>query len=310
MKHIVTGGAGFIGSHLVDRLIDAGDEVMVIDNLSTGKREFVNAKAKFIEGDIVDKDMIERVYSEYKPDYLHHLAAQIDVRYSFEHPIIDAQVNIIGTLNLIESARRYSTRRIIFASSGGTVYGEPDRNPVPESYPNIPVSPYGMSKLVSEKYLDLYKRLYGLNYVSLRLGNVFGPRQSPKGECGVFSIFALKMLKGERPTIYGDGTATRDYIFVDDVIDSFIASLDENIPSDYYNIGRGEETSTKEVYDLLAKVVGYSEEPIYSDPRPGEVYQISLDISKAKENLKWEPKTSLEEGVRKLIEYIKEKEFY
>jgi len=308
MRYIVTGGAGFIGSHLVDRLVKNGNDVMVIDNLSTGKKEFVNKDAVLIIGDITDRNLISNVYSDFKPDYLHHLAAQIDVRHSFADPLFDADVNIMGSINLLEMARRFRTKRIVFASSGGTVYGEPKLKPVSETAPTKPVSPYGLSKLTVEMYLDIYKRNNSIDYVALRLGNVFGPRQNPTGECGVFSIFTLKMLKKERPTIYGDGTATRDYIFVDDVVDAFITATDDSSPSGEYNIGTGSELSTRGVFDLIAKIAGYKEEPNYADPKPCEVYQISLDIAKAKKMLNWQPKTGLEEGVKKLVDYIRENE--
>jgi len=308
MKNIVSGGAGFIGSHLVDRLIRKGDDVLVIDNLSTGKEAFVNKKAVLIKGDITDRTLVGKIYSDFKPDYLYHLAAQIDVRHSFADPVFDADVNIMGSINLLEMARRYNTKRVVFASSGGTVYGEPKSRPVTEDEPTKPVSPYGLAKLAVEMYLNLYKRIHNLNYISLRLGNVFGPRQNPKGECGVFSIFTLKMLKNEKPTIYGDGTATRDYVYVDDVVDAFIIATDDRIQSGEFNIGTGIELSTRGVFDIIANITGYKEEPHYTDPKPCEVYQISLDISKAKKILNWQPKTNLEEGVKKLVDYIRENE--
>jgi UDP-glucose 4-epimerase len=308
MRYIVTGGAGFIGSHLVDRLIRKGDEVLVIDNLSTGKEAFVNKKAVLIKCDIIDRSSVSKIYSDFKPDYLYHLAAQIDVRHSFADPVFDADVNIMGSINLLEMARRYNTKRVVFASSGGTVYGEPKSRPVTEDEPTKPVSPYGLAKLAVEMYLNLYKRIHNLNYISLRLGNVFGPRQNPKGECGVFSIFTLKMLKNEKPTIYGDGTATRDYVYVDDVVDAFIIATDDRIQSGEFNIGTGIELSTRGVFDIIANITGYKEEPHYADPKPCEVYQISLDITKAKKILNWHPKTGLEDGVNKLVDYIRENE--
>ncbi|MGQ9705502.1 MAG: NAD-dependent epimerase/dehydratase family protein [bacterium] len=308
MRSIVSGGAGFIGSHLVDRLVENGDYVLVIDNLSTGKEIFINRRASFIKGDIIDRNLVNEIFSDFKPDYLFHLAAQIDVRHSFEDPLFDADVNITGSLNLIEMGRKYNIKRIIFASSGGTVYGEPKIRPISENETTEPVSPYGLSKLIVEKYLNLYKRIHNIDYVSLRLGNVYGPRQNPKGECGVFSIFTMKMLKGERPTIYGDGTATRDYVYISDVIDAFIIASRNESPVGEYNIGTGIELSTRDVFNTIAKMTGYRDEPYYTDPKPCEVYQISLDITKAKKLLNWQPKIGLEEGVKILIDYIRENE--
>ncbi|MGB4504255.1 MAG: SDR family oxidoreductase [Syntrophaceticus sp.] len=319
MRILVTGGAGFIGSHLVDGLLAEGHQVTVVDNLSTGKRENLNPKAEFHEMDIRESDL-ERVFQEGKFDYVDHHAAQIDVRHSVADPVFDARVNILGLLNLLENCRKYSVKGFIFASSGGVVYGEPQNLPVPEKYPKGPQSPYGVSKLASEFYLNYYAQVMDIPYITLRYGNVYGPRQDPYGEAGVVAIFGLKMLKGETPTIFGDGKQVRDYVYVGDVVRANLLALDYleqgntcsspggcAINDFAYNIGTGKGTSVNELFDLLKEVTDFKGAPEYGPERAGELKRIYLDISKAKDKLGWEPRTEFKEGLLSTVESLAER---
>ncbi len=298
---LVTGGAGFVGSHLVDRLIKEGYDVVVLDNLSTGSRENVNPKAKFVRVDIRSEDL-DKLINYNDIEIVFHLAAQINVRRSVENPTYDGDINILGTINILELMRKYDINKIIFASSGGAVYGEPIYLPVDERHPIKPLSPYGLSKYVGEEYIKLYNRLYGIEYSILRYANVYGERQNPKGEAGVISIFVNKMLKGERPTIYGDGNQTRDFVYVGDVVDANILAM--TWKNEIVNIGTGKETSVNEIFNVIRSILGFKKDPIYTSPRPGEVRRIYLDISKAR-SLGWEPKVDLHEGIRRVVEWMK-----
>jgi len=387
MKILVTGGAGFIGSNVVDALVREGHEVAVLDNLSTGRKENLNPDAKFHNVDITDFEGVEKVFKDFKPEILYHLAAQIDVRKSVSDPVFDGMINVLGSINLFKLSVEYGVKRVIFSSTGGALYGEPLKLPATEDTPVEPLSPYGVSKYCGENYLNYFKRLYGgdryaplrsahddsegrlsggdrdtplcspkndgkarllggdqnapISYphedrkgsfsegeqnnptssaqnvenkglpeethgferVILRYANVYGPRQDPLGEAGVIAIFIGKILKGERPIIYGDGTQTRDYIFVEDVVRANLLALTGKEGT--YNIGTGIETSVNELVEILSEVFGKKIEPIYADERPGEVKRIALDGTFAKEALGFVPHYSLYEGIKKTVEWFK-----
>lgn len=303
MRVLVTGGAGFIGSHIVDRLVLEGHSVSVIDNLSTGKMENLNREAEFYKMDIVSP-RIERVLKKERPELICHLAAQMDVRRSVADPVYDAQTNIIGMLNLLENAVRFRTRRVIFASTGGAVYGEEGPLPTPEDYPPKPVSPYGVSKLTGEHYLFYYTVTYGMSYVALRFANVYGPRQDPFGEAGVVAIFSQKMLRNEHPVINGNGMQTRDYVYVEDVVDAVTASIYSDI-SDVFNVGTGVETSVNQLFRLLVDVTGKEIKEVYGPAKKGEQQRSCLSCDKIRKALDWEPKTSLQEGLARTVEFFR-----
>lgn len=306
MRILVTGGAGFIASHVADALIAQGHEVAIVDNLETGFRENINPKARFYEHDIRDAAAMDRIFDEFRPDVVNHHAAQMDVRRSTRDPVYDAQCNILGSLNLILAAVRTGVKRFLYVSTGGAVYGEVPKEdlPVNEDYPVNPISQYGISKHTVEHYLFLYRRLYGLSYVVLRYPNVFGPRQTPHGEAGVVSIFTGLLLAGKPCTIFGDGTKTRDYVFVEDVVRANLLALASDF-NGILNIGSGIGTSDQQVYDAVAAAVGSSLKPIYAEVRPGEVMHICLDARRAKKILGWEPHVPFGEGVRRTVQYIR-----
>lgn len=301
MKILVTGGAGFIGSNVVDALVKDGHEVTVLDNLSTGKEENINPEVKFYNIDLLDMESLELAFREFKPDVVNHHAAQIDVRKSVEDPAFDAETNIIGSINLFELSINAGVRRIIFSSTGGALYGELEKLPVSEDTPIEPLSPYGVAKYCTENYLNYFKRLYGIERVILRYANVYGPRQDPLGEAGVVAIFTGKILKGEKPVIYGDGNQTRDYIYVEDVVKANVLALEGK--EGIYNIGTGKETSVNELINVFSNVLGREIKPEYAPPRKGEVHRISLDADMAKRELSFVPKYSLPEGIRETIEW-------
>jgi len=303
MKFLVTGGAGFIGSNVVDGLIEAGYEVVVVDNLITGKRENVNPKARFYRVDITSPDL-EEVFERERPDYVNHHAAQMNVRKSVDDPMYDARVNVLGSVNLLELCRRYEVKKVIYASTGGAVYGEPLYLPVDEDHPVNPLSPYGVTKHTVEHYLYFYGANYGLRYTILRYPNIYGPRQDPHGEAGVVAIFTEKMLRNERPTIFGDGTQTRDYVYVGDVVTANLLAIDKG-DGEIYNVGTGVETSVNELFELLREAVGVDLEPIYGERRLGEVYRIAITNDKIYRDFGWKPQTPLKEGLFKTIEYYR-----
>ena len=305
MRILVTGGAGFIGSNVVDALVKDGHEVTVLDNLSTGKEENINPEVKFYNIDLLDIESLEFVFREFKPDVVNHHAAQIDVRKSVEDPAFDAETNIIGSINLFELSINFEVKRIIFSSTGGALYGEPEALPASEDTPIEPLSAYGVAKYCVENYLNYFKRLYGIERVILRYANVYGPRQDPLGEAGVVAIFTGKILKGEKPVIYGDGAQTRDYIYVEDVVEANVLAL--NGKEGVYNIGTGKETSINELIEIFSKVLGREIKLEYAPPRKGEIRRISLDGEKAKKELSFVPKYSLEEGLKKTIEWYRGK---
>jgi UDP-glucose 4-epimerase len=303
LKILVTGGAGFIGSNLVDALIGLSHDVVVVDNLSSGLRKNLNPRAKFYEIDICDKKLSE-VFEREKPEVVNHHAAQIDVRKSGEDPIADAEANIVGSLNVITNCLRFGVKRIIYASSGGAVYGDVQYLPADESHPINPISQYGVSKHTVEHYLHLYSVTLGLQYVILRYSNVYGPRQNPYGEAGVVAIFAIQMLTGKQPTIFGPGDKTRDYTHVSDIVKANLVALDKG-KNAIYNIGTGVETSDQEIFDTLAGVLVYKGLPIYAPVRKGEVYRIALGCTKARKELGWSPELSLKEGIAKTADYYR-----
>ncbi len=305
MKILVTGGAGFIASHLVDRLIAEGHRVVVIDNLSAGRRENVNPKALFYEVDICDAASLEEVFRKETPEVVDHHAAHVNVRKSVEMPAYDANINILGSLNLCELSKKYRVKKFIYISTGGAVYGEPRVLPVNETCPIEPLSQYGVSKHTVEHYLSIFYKLYGLNFTILRYPNVYGPRQSPHGEAGVVAIFSELILQNIRPTIFGDGSKTRDYLYVDDIINANTIVLNNTGIGEIYNLGWGREISDLEVFHTVRRALSSDIEPIFSKKRPGEIDHISLDSSKATKELKWKPEVSFEEGIKRAVQYYK-----
>ena len=316
-KVLVTGGAGFIGSHVVDGYLQQGWKVVVVDDLSSGKKENLNEKAKFYQMDIADK-RLDKIFAEEKFNLVNHHAAQIDVRVSVKKPMFDAEVNILGTLNLLNNCIKHRVSNFVFISSGGVVYGEPTDLPVDEHYPKNPLSPYGVSKHTIEHYLHYYRKTYGLNYLSLRYGNVYGPRQDPYGEAGVIAIFTQQMLRGKRPKIFGDGEQLRDYIHVSQVVNinllasHEIKSLNERKPGSpddlAYNVGTGKGSSVNLLYQLLAEITGFKGKPIAAPERKGEIRRIFLNTDKAKKELDWQPQLALREGLEKTVDWFKERE--
>lgn len=307
MKALVTGGAGFIGSNLVDALLERGDGVVVVDDLSTGRHanleRAIAGGAELIVEDVADGQATLRVCEAVRPELVFHLAAQIDVRRSVADPAFDARVNVEGTINLLEGALRCGARRFVFASTGGAIYGEGAGRELPlgEDAARAPEAPYGQSKLAAEGYADLYGRLHGLSAVSLRLGNVYGPRQDPLGEAGVVAIFCGKLAEGGRPTVYGDGRQTRDYIYVGDVVEALLAAAGSEARG-ALNVGTGRETAVLELVERLARIGGRRDfEPRMAPPRPGEIERIALDCSRATEALGWRARVELGEGLERTL---------
>ena len=305
MKILVSGGAGFIGSHVVDAYLAAGHTVAVIDNLSSGKKENVNTGATFYEEDI-RSEHIGDIFEKEQFDVINHLAAQIDLRNSVEDPLYDAQVNILGSLNLFQHAVRFDIKKIIFSSTGGAIYGEQDVFPADEEHPIRPLSPYGVAKLTVEKYLYFYQQTYDISTVNLRYANVYGPRQDPHGEAGVVAIFAQRLLSGEECLINGDGKQTRDYVYVGDVVAANLLALDHEA-SDTFNIGTGIETDVNEIFDHLNTFTGAGVEPVHGPGKLGEQRRSVIDPGKAKRVLGWEPQVPMEEGMRETVRFFKGK---
>lgn len=305
MRVLVTGGAGFIGSHVVDALVKEGHDVAVVDDLSMGKREQVHPLARFYRVDIRERQALEEVFRIERPEVVNHHAAQGNLRRSMSEPSFDASVNILGSLMLIELSLAYKVRKFIDISSGGAVYGEPQRLPVNEFHPIRPLSAYGVSKYAVEQYLRLFDGS-GLDYTILRYANVYGPRQDPTGEAGVVAIFSRQMLAGERPTIFGDGTKTRDYVYVDDiVVANLLAIAEKRASGRSYNVGLGREVSDRQIFELVRSAVGATVEPILASKRPGEIDRICLDASLAKAELGWESTISLEEGISRTVAFYR-----
>jgi UDP-glucose 4-epimerase len=308
MKAIVTGGAGFIGSNLVDALVARGDEVTVIDDLSTGKRR--NLERALVNGaalepvDIRYPEAVSDVVARTQPEVIFHLAAQIDVRKSVADPAADARINVEGTVNVLKAAQAQGVRRVVNTSTGGAIYGEGRQIPAPEDHPSAPEAPYGLSKWCAEQYCEIFNRLHGLSTVSLRYGNVYGPRQDPLGEAGVIAIFCGKVLDGGTATIFGDGTQTRDYVYVDDVVDANLraAATDTTGP---VNIGLGTQKSVLDIVEVLKQHAPNGFEPEHAPARPGEVQHIALDASRAREELGWEAKVELDEGLKRTLDSLR-----
>jgi UDP-glucose 4-epimerase len=301
MRILVTGGAGFIGSHIVDAYINKGHEVFVIDNLSTGNKNNLNPDARFYQVDI--RDDISSLIKDVSPEVINHHAAQMDIRRSVKDPTFDATTNIIGTINLIEAGIKTGVKKFIFASSGGAIYGEQDVFPADESHSIKPLSPYGISKLACEKYLYYYKCNFGLDYISLRYSNVYGPRQNPFGEAGVIAIFTHKIIKGEQPVINGDGLQTRDYVYVWDVVKANVNALDMNFSGEV-NISTGIETSVNELLDGLLKMSGKNIQALHGPEKKGEQRRSCISCAKAREILNWMPEVSLSDGLRNTFEWF------
>ena len=300
MKILVTGGAGFIGSHVVDLMISKGLEVVVIDDLSTGRASNLNPAAKLYQIDIRDPK-VQDIFLQEKPDYVSHHAAQMDVRRSVVEPLFDADVNIVGSVNLIEAARKSGVKRFVYISSGGTVYGEPQYLPCDEEHPIIPICQYGVSKHTVEHYLYLYHLNYGLDYTVLRYPNVYGPRQDPHGEAGVVAIFVGQMLSGQQVTITGDGEQQRDFVYVGDCAQGNFLGL--NAPVGIYNLGYGVGTSINQIFDALKPITDYPLNALHGPAKLGETRFIYLSAKKAKELLGWSPTVTLEEGLRLTVDY-------
>jgi len=305
MKALVTGGAGFIGSNLVDRLVSLNHEVVVVDNLLTGSRENLNPKAKFYESDITNFSEMEKIFECEKPKYVFHLAAGYLVQ-SLDNPQRDASTNVIGTINLALLCLKSKVDKIIYSNSGGASYGEPQSLPLTEEHPINPLTPYGISKHTAEHYLYMYQKNHGLNYTSLRYANIYGPRQNPKLEGGVISIFIDSLLKAKSPSIFGDGKQTRDYCYVDDVVDANLLAMEKGNCTAYH-VATGVEISVLDLFSKVSKIMGLSIPPIYKPSRVGDCRRAVFDITKIKNELGWEPKTSLEEGILKTLNWQKSK---
>jgi UDP-glucose 4-epimerase len=302
-KILVTGGAGFIGSTLVDKLINEGNEVVVIDDLSSGKKDYVNPQAKFYKIDICS-DKIAKIFKEEKFDFVYHLAAQIDVRKSVADPEFDNKINVLGGINIIENCRANKIKKIIMASTGGAIYGEAEEIPTTESSPTYPVSPYGIHKLTLEKYLNYYYQVYGLNYTVLRFANVYGPRQFKGGEAGVIAIFIDNAVKGLESLQFGDGLQTRDFVYVDDVVNGLFAALNIDCPSEI-NIGSEIETTLLDIRHDIEKALGEPMKVKEMPPKEGEQRRSCLSYVRAKAVLNWEPQIKLEEGIKRTITWAK-----
>lgn len=305
MKVLITGGAGFIASNIADRYLELGHEVVIVDNMISGQKENIPAAAKFYEMDICD-EALKNVFETEKPDIVNHHAAQMDVRKSVADPAYDASVNVIGGLNILQNCVKYKVKKVIFASTGGAIYGEQDYFPADEEHPNRPLSPYGITKLTTEKYLFFYNHVYGLNYTILRYANVYGPRQNPHGEAGVVAIFSQRMLRKEQPRINGEGTQTRDYVFVGDVVKANELALtggDNRI----YNIGTGIETDVNTLFRTIASKMDYDVEEVHADAQPGEQLRSVLTAARIKEELGWEPTVDIKTGLERTVDFFRDK---
>jgi UDP-glucose 4-epimerase len=308
MKAIVTGGAGFIGSNLVDALLARGDEVTVLDDLSTGKRENLEQAlqngATLAEIDVREAEAVSDLVGRVRPDLIFHLAAQIDVRKSVADPAHDASINVEGTINVLSAAQKHGVGRVVNTSSGGAIYGEGRQIPAPEDHPTAPEAPYGLSKWCAEQYCEIFNRLHGLSTVSLRYGNVYGPRQDPLGEAGVIAIFCGKLLDGGTATIFGDGKQTRDYVYVADVVESNIRAAESDVTGPI-NIGLGREKSVLDIVAVLNQQSDNGFQPEHAPERPGEVQRIALDPSRAREELGWKAQVELEEGLKRTLDSLR-----
>ena len=309
MRALVTGGAGFIGSTLVDRLLRDGHEVVVVDDLRRGRRENLAAaeatgRVRLVELDVASPQLHD-LLAEVRPETVFHLAAQIDVRVSVADPLLDVHQNVVGTVNLAEAARKAGVRKVLFASSGGSIYGTPDQLPVSEAVPINPKSPYAASKVAGEVYLNTFRQLYGMDCTHLALANVYGPRQDPHGEAGVVAIFAQRLLNGEPTKVFGDGGNTRDYVFVEDVVAAFVAAAADLGGGQRFNIGTGVQTSDRELHSLVAKAAGAADDPEFAPARLGDLRASALDNAAAQRELGWRPEVDIAEGVRRTVDYFR-----
>jgi len=300
MRILVTGGAGFIGSNVADRFLALGHDVAVLDNLSTGRRENLDQRVRLYEADLIDPDAVEKVVADFRPEIVDHHAAQIDVRHSVDHPAFDAKTNILGGIGLLEACVRHGVRKLIYASTGGALYGEGRQLPATEDHPAHPESPYGVSKLTVEHYVYVFRLLHRLDATVLRYPNVFGPRQNPHGEAGVNAIFIGLMCEGKAPTIFGDGEAVRDYLYVDDVVRANEFALTKG-SGETVNLGWGEGVSVNDIVRSLKTILKFPGDAIHAPARAGEVQRIYLDASRAKAVLGWTPQVSFEEGLRRTV---------
>lgn len=310
VRALVTGAAGFIGSTLVDRLLADGHSVVGLDNFASGRARNLehladNPAHVFVEADIVTDDL-DAILDEHGPEVVFHLAAQIDVRHSVADPQFDASVNVIGTVRLAEAARRAQVRKVVHTSSGGSIYGTPPRYPTPETVPTDPASPYAAGKVAGEIYLNTFRHLYGLDCSHIAPANVYGPRQDPHGEAGVVAIFAQALLSGKPTKVFGDGSNTRDYVYVDDVVDAFVKAAGHAGAGQRFNVGTGIETSDRQLHSAVAAAVGGPDDPEFAPPRLGDLKRSCLDISLAAEVLGWRPQVALDEGVRRTVEYFRQ----
>jgi UDP-glucose 4-epimerase len=310
MRTLVTGAAGFIGSTLVDRLLADGHTVVGVDDLSSGRSENIvaaerSADFEFAKADIVNADLIG-LLTDTRPEVVFHLAAQISVKLSVDDPQFDSTVNVVGTVRLAEAARRAGVRKIVHTSSGGSIYGTPPVYPTSEDVPTDPSSPYAASKVAGEVYLNMYRNLYGLECSHIAPGNVYGPRQDPHGEAGVVAIFSRALLAGKPTKIFGDGTDTRDYVFVDDVVDAYVKSSGEAGDGQRFNIATGTETSTRQLHSIIAKAADAPDEPDFHPPRLGDLRRSCLDISRAERVLGWQPKVGIDEGVARTVDFFRQ----
>jgi len=303
MKVLVTGGAGFIGSHIVDALIEVGHDVVVVDDLSTGKREFVHPKAHFYQVDIRDA-ALEEVFAHERPELVSHQAAKADVRESMREPLLYADVNVLGSINVLELSREYGVKKILYACTGGAVYGEPRYLPVDEEHPVNPLDHYGAGKHHVEHYLHIYSANYDLAYVSLRYPNVYGPRQDPHGEAGVVAIFTGQMMAGEQAVINGTGKQERDFVYVGDIVAANLLGMSKG--EGIYNIGSGVGTSINKIFWHLKELTGSPLDPVHGPPKLGEVFKICLDATRAQDELGWAPQVSLHEGLARTVEYFRQ----
>ena len=303
MRVLLTGGAGFIGSHVAEHLSERGHEVAVVDDLSTGKRDNVPEDARFYEQDV--RSGCEEVFRGFRPEVLCHQAAQIDVRRSVREPDLDASVNILGTVRLLQNCAEYRVRRVVFASTGGAIYGEQETFPAPEDHPQYPISPYGASKLAGERYLYSYSVQHGLSYAALRYANVYGPRQDPHGEAGVVAIFCRNLAANKTSTINGTGEQTRDYVYVGDVARANVLAVEADAPNGAYNVGTGVETSVNALYESLRGISGQDLPPEHGPAKPGEQARSCLDPAKAKRLLNWSPEVGLGPGLAQTLRFFR-----
>jgi UDP-glucose 4-epimerase len=303
MRILVTGGAGFIGSHVVDSFIEAGHRVIVVDDLSTGRRSNLNPRATFYEMD-VRSPALAALFEQEHPQIVSHHAAQVDVRRSMADPVFDADVNVLGSLNLLQCCLAHAVRKVIYISSGGAVYGEPAYLPCDEDHPIQPLAPYGASKYIVERYLYLHGEVHGLDYTVLRYGNVYGPRQDPHGEAGVVAIFTGQMLRGGTPVVNGSGEQERDFVFVADCARANLLALERG-GGEVFNLGSGEGTSVNRIFELLRGITGYQGDPAHGPAQAGETFRIFLDASHARHELGWQPTVGLEDGLERTVAYFR-----